>query len=139
MDDIFFVGAKALIFNQDNQLLLLSKKSGNPTWDLPGGRIQKNEPLEEALKREVFEETGIQDFRSIKFLGLYLSSIRIQKQNDSAGLIFALHLCHVKNDPSITLSSEHDSFSWENISSAIGFLKTSFPIPMIEAMMDLHI
>ncbi len=138
MEDTFFIGAKALIFNQNNQLLLLNKKSRNPSWDLPGGRIQKNESLQEALKREVCEETGIQNLKAVKFLGLYLSPLRIHKQDSSTGLIFALHLCHVKDAISITLSSEHDFFSWENIGSAIEYLKSSFPTPIIEQLINLH-
>ena len=31
-----------------------------PFWELPGGRIDPGEDLDTALKREVFEETGIQ-------------------------------------------------------------------------------
>ena len=39
------------------KLLLLQRNiikfNGKEIWDLPGGRIQKKESLEEALKREV--------------------------------------------------------------------------------------
>lgn len=60
---IFGVAVKAVVKNKDNKYLIL-KKSGvedvNPnTYDLPGGRIEFGEKLEEAIIREVFEETGL--------------------------------------------------------------------------------
>ncbi len=66
-NDIFYLGVKALIVNLGGKLLVLQK---NPKrlnqiearWDIPGGRMQKNESLETALKREVSEETGLQNF-----------------------------------------------------------------------------
>lgn len=46
---------KAYIINGDNLLLT---KVANRGWDLPGGHIEKGETPEEAIKREVKEETG---------------------------------------------------------------------------------
>ena len=51
----------AIVLNQGRFLLL---KRRNPPvkgeWWLPGGRIRKGEELEEAVKREVLEETGLE-------------------------------------------------------------------------------
>ena len=33
----------------------------NGKWDLPKGKLERGESLEEAVIREVFEETGIRD------------------------------------------------------------------------------
>lgn len=49
-----------------NAILLLRKYNGD--WVLPKGRVEKNEELVEAAKREVKEETGVKT-EVIKYLG----------------------------------------------------------------------
>ena len=48
---------KAVLFVSGDKILLLKNKKG---WDLPGGHMRHGETKQQALKREVFEETGIQ-------------------------------------------------------------------------------
>jgi len=74
----------ALVLNQKNQLLLV-KRSVEPAkgkWCLPGGFIEIDESIEEAVLRELEEETGIKgeiegliDFFSQK--GLHYRAILI--------------------------------------------------------------
>lgn len=50
----------ALIFNADKTKLLgVSRKNDFTKFGLPGGKVDLGETLEEALKREVLEETGL--------------------------------------------------------------------------------
>lgn len=49
-------------FLHRNGKILLIKKTRGPyegLWDLPGGKAEHGEQLDEALKREVLEETGV--------------------------------------------------------------------------------
>lgn len=47
-----------IIFNKDKTAVLLIKRRDVPVWVLPGGGIEINETPEEAVIREVKEETG---------------------------------------------------------------------------------
>lgn len=61
--------AGAIIVNKKNQILL-QKRSDSGLWGNPGGAIELGEKLEEALKREVFEETGLH-IKNPKFFRIY--------------------------------------------------------------------
>ena len=48
------------IIRKDDQLLVVNNQSGQGNrWSLPGGQIESGETLEQALRREVEEETGL--------------------------------------------------------------------------------
>jgi len=58
------LGVGALIFDQqwDQQRVLLVERGKPPLdglWSLPGGLVETGERLEDAMVREVFEETGL--------------------------------------------------------------------------------
>ncbi len=50
--------AIGIILNSNRKEVLLIKRRDVPVWVLPGGGIEKNEAAEEAMKREIYEETG---------------------------------------------------------------------------------
>jgi 8-oxo-dGTP pyrophosphatase MutT (NUDIX family) len=47
-----------VIFSSDRQKVLLVQRRDVPVWVLPGGGVEEHESEEEALVREIFEETG---------------------------------------------------------------------------------
>lgn len=49
----------ALIRNEYGQILAVSRKYNHYDLGLPGGKIEGEETLQEALRREVMEETGL--------------------------------------------------------------------------------
>ena len=51
-------GSHGVIFTKDRETVLLVKRRDIPIWVLPGGGIEKGETPEQAVIREVFEETG---------------------------------------------------------------------------------
>ena len=72
----------SIIGDEDTAVIILLSKNrrilfghrhykDDSVWTMPGGRCDTRESLEETLKREVEEETGIKDFIIIKFLGKF--------------------------------------------------------------------
>ena len=60
------MAAGGMVFNENKEILFIYR---NKRWDLPKGKIEKDESLEEAAIREVMEETGIKDLKIIGSLG----------------------------------------------------------------------
>lgn len=54
------LGCSAAIFDATRQKLLLTRRTDNGRWCLPGGRMDAGENAAEACTREVLEETGLQ-------------------------------------------------------------------------------
>ena len=85
--------------------LLFLRRKNNPAsgqWWFAGGRIHKDELLEETLHREVKEETGL-EIESYRFIKAY-SRVFPQRHD-----ITIVYLCNCK-DSKIKLDSEHSEY-----------------------------
>ena len=84
-------------------LYLLRNENKNPTWSIPGGKIEKNETLLSGLKRECQEEIAYweDDFKLVP----------IQKFVNNT---FAYHtfFCEVSEEFSPVLNDEHSGYAW---------------------------
>lgn len=66
-EPVLAVGA---VVREDGRLLLIrrGRPPGKGCWSLPGGRLEPEETLEDAVRREVREETGL-DVEPTRLLG----------------------------------------------------------------------
>jgi mutator protein MutT len=55
---VFVPGVRAVILNEAGDILL-QRRTDNGLWGLPGGSVELDETVLEALKREVVEETSL--------------------------------------------------------------------------------
>jgi ADP-ribose pyrophosphatase YjhB (NUDIX family) len=62
-------GVQAIAFTPDGQLLLVSLRYV-PGWHLPGGGVKKREGFQDAVLREMREETGMESFAGMRSLGI---------------------------------------------------------------------
>lgn len=61
--DKFIVGTSAVMLNEQGQVLLLRHRYWREgSWGLPGGYANKSEKLEDAVCRELHEETGLSSY-----------------------------------------------------------------------------
>lgn len=73
----FMVGVSGVICNEQGQILLLRHRFWRPgSWGLPSGYANRNEKLEETLRREVREETGL-DIEVARYLRM-VSGFRLR-------------------------------------------------------------
>ena len=112
-DQLFYIGQK-VVLEKDGKVLILN----DPVFgaDLPGGKIQIDETaFSEALKREVFEETGLDITVGRPFhTGYFMMPENIKgRHHRNAGkrtfLIF-FTAKYVSGD--IKLSDEHNDYAW---------------------------
>jgi len=66
---IFRIGVFALIFDDEGRILLGHRRDVDG-WNLPGGGMEAGETVDEALCREVREETGL-DIEVGQLVGVY--------------------------------------------------------------------
>ena len=63
-------GCSAVIFDEARIKVLLTRRTDNGLWCVPGGAMESGESAAEACEREVFEETGLQ-VRVRRLVGVY--------------------------------------------------------------------
>jgi len=82
--DFIGVGTGALIFNKEGKVLIsergMKARNESGKWDFPGGSVEFGEKCEDAIKREIKEEFGI-DIEIIELLEVVNHIIREEKQH----------------------------------------------------------
>lgn len=137
---LFHVGVKALMVNPEGKVLLCKTppwKDLPAYWDLPGGRIEDNQTAEEALRRELEEETGLTDVGAVTFFSGFISKIEIPVSDaQSVGLALMVYALKLTEDKSIKLSDEHTDYEWVSLAEAAERLKVKYPQEFTDALVS---
>jgi len=75
------VGCSATIFDAKREKVLLTRRTDNGRWCLPGGGMESGESAAEACEREVWEETGLK-VRVTRLIGVYSNPDQLIVYND---------------------------------------------------------
>ncbi|MDA8743690.1 NUDIX domain-containing protein [Rubripirellula amarantea] len=107
------VGAVGGLVVNDSDELLLVRRAKNPglgKWGLPGGFVDHNESIEDALKREVHEETAL-DVISFDYLASFPNIYRYK--GVAIPVIDLFYVCRVATPYQIELDrTELESYHW---------------------------
>ena len=115
----YTVGVGAIVRNGNK--LLLVKDRFSTGYKLPGGHIDNNETIKEALLREVFEETGIKiEFESIVNLGHFTFG-----QFEESNLYIVCTAKPVSNEITIYDSSEIKEAKWMDADEFLNLPETN--------------
>jgi 8-oxo-dGTP diphosphatase len=104
----FYLGAKAII-EQEGTVLLL-KERVKEGWELPGGRVDQEQTIEEALARELGEE--IPGSRLTKLGNVVHVALGDFPVENGHRLCLAFFAAEVVMPKVIALSEEHTDYKW---------------------------
>lgn len=100
------VAVKAVIQNKNGKFLIVREGA---RWQAVGGRLSKGEKLEDGLRRETEEETGITNLEVGKVI--HVDEWFAKPEGELKHIVALFFLC--KADPEkIILSDEHQEYAW---------------------------
>lgn len=114
----YIIGQKVILFDQSTRKYLVLKankprdKKHEQFWktyfpfDIPGGRIENGETVEEGFKRDVSEEIGT----NVKYE--LQGMVHAEQMEYTDASVYAVFHLGFYQGGDITLSSEHDEYYW---------------------------
>ena len=100
----------ALIHDDAGRMLLFKTAKWSGMWGIPGGKIEWGEPSEDALRREIREETGL-EIDSIQFV-MVQDSIASTEFYREAHFILLNYTCRALPGQTVVLNEEAQEFVW---------------------------
>ena len=124
----FLAGIGALVWDPENDKYFLVRRAAHRdyaagAWECITGRVDQGESFEQALHREVFEETGGEV--QIEFIISTTHFYRGEKrpENELLGLIYG---CTAKDPAAFQVGSEHSEGGWISAAQALEALPEDY-------------
>src|SRR5437764_13750926 len=131
------VAAGGIVKNEEGKILMQYRRG---KWDLPKGKLDEGETIEECAVREVKEETGLKNIQLGEFLGITNHQYTENgKQIDKETHWFAMK---VSGEQQLIPQTEEDilELRWVAESELQPYLSNTYPniIEIIEKYFDDH-
>lgn len=92
----------AAIITDDHGRALLIQRRDNGTWEPPGGVLELSESIDDGLRRETREETGL-DIEPVALTGVY--------KNMTRGIVALVFRCKITGGE-LAITDETAAFRW---------------------------
>ncbi len=105
------VGAGIFVLDEQNRLMMM-KRSDNGCWGLPGGGTEPGEVVEDAAKRETFEETNL-EIGEMSFFGVF-SGPELYYKYPNGDEVYNVIIIYSSRDwhGEVKLNDEHTEWKW---------------------------
>lgn len=110
MEKIQQISIKGLLCRNNKILFLKTARVGR--YELPGGRINFGESVEQAFKREIEEELGFEKIEMGKLINTW-SFTSVREDTNYHFVIFDFEI--FTNESKIKLSDEHTEYKWVGV------------------------
>jgi len=123
----------AMIFNPEDKLFLMRSHKWRDMYVIPGGHIELGERLEDALRREIREETSLEIY-DITFLGFqeFIYDPAFWKRRH---YVFFDYVCRTGSSD-VTLNEEAQSYVWASIEEALALPVEPYTRKTIEMYLE---
>ena len=130
----------ALVVNEKGEVLIVSSSKWKNKHTVPGGHIELGERAEDAIKREVKEETGL-DVEPVKLL-LVQQAIYPEDYHKHEHYLFMDYLCTAKSSHVKLDGRELQNFVWvkpeEALQLDLELFTRNFVIKYLEELRGQH-
>lgn len=121
------VSVAAAVTNDDGRILVIRRRDKG-SWQLPGGILELGETIEQGVRREVQEETGV-DVEPIRLTGVY--------KNMTLGVVALVFLARsVSGQPRPT--DEADAVEWWTSDQVAANMDEAFSVRILDALRADH-
>jgi ADP-ribose pyrophosphatase YjhB (NUDIX family) len=111
-----------LLRDASGNVLLVRTRKWSGKWGIPGGKVELGETLEDAFRREIREETGLEILEPR--LVMVQEAINHPEFHRPAHFVLINYVADVAGEtPSVTLNDEAEEYVWKPFAEALGDMK----------------
>ncbi len=116
IDSLPLATVGALVFDPQDRVLMVRTHKWSDRWGIPGGKIKRGETAEDALRREIVEETGL-PIHAIRFV-LAQDCIDSEEFMRPAHFVLLNYVART-DDTVVTLNDEAEAWQWLSLEAAL--------------------